>query len=63
MGYRIRQQLPWGAAELIEVAPPQPIAPAGASAGGDSAEPDTLRPGFIYGANDPRRPGGVAIGY
>ena len=36
MGYRITAATPWGAAELIEVAPPQPIAPAGASAGGDS---------------------------
>ena len=54
MGYRIREQRAWGAAELIEVGMP-PSANAAASG--------RLRPGLYYGANDPRRPAGAAIGY
>ena len=54
MGYRISEQSAWGAAEVIEVGiPPQATA---ASSG-------RLRPGFYYGASDPRRPAGAAIGY
>lgn len=63
MGYRIAQQKPWGAAELIEVAPPQAASAQAASSGDDAAASDTLRPGFYYGANDSRRPAGAAIGY
>jgi len=63
MGYRITEQKPWGAAELIEVAPPQEAGDHAASSGDDFAASGTLRPGFYYGANDSRRPAGAAIGY
>jgi gamma-glutamyltranspeptidase/glutathione hydrolase len=62
MGYRIREEHPWGAAELIEAVPPGATEPA-AAAGHDTAASGTLRPGMMYGANDARRPGGAAIGY
>jgi gamma-glutamyltranspeptidase/glutathione hydrolase len=62
MGYRINEQAPWGAAELIEVAP-QSADDHAASADHDAAASGRLRPGFYYGANDARRPGGAAIGY
>jgi gamma-glutamyltranspeptidase/glutathione hydrolase len=63
MGYRITEQKPWGAAELIEVAPPQPANEPAASSGDDATASGALRPGFYYGANDARRPAGAAIGY
>jgi gamma-glutamyltranspeptidase/glutathione hydrolase len=63
MGYRITEQKPWGAAELIEVAPPQPASEPASSSGDDTAASGTVRPGFYYGANDARRPAGAAIGY
>lgn len=42
MGYRFKDQKPWGATEAILV------------------DPDT---GMLYGANDDRRPAGLALGY
>jgi gamma-glutamyltranspeptidase/glutathione hydrolase len=62
MGYKFKEQAPWGAAEAILVAPP---APAAAAAGGidDSTHRSPLVPGHLYGANDARRPGGAAMGY
>jgi len=63
MGYRITEQTPWGATELIEVAPPQVAGEHAASSGNDAAASGTLRPGWYYGANDARRPAGAAIGY
>jgi gamma-glutamyltranspeptidase/glutathione hydrolase len=62
MGYKFKEQAPWGAAEAILVAPP---APATAAAGGidDSTHGSPLVPGHLYGANDARRPGGAAMGY
>jgi gamma-glutamyltranspeptidase/glutathione hydrolase len=59
-GYRVIDQSPWGAAELIEI--PQVIANGPASSGNDSAL-GSLRPGLIYGAHDDRRPAGSATGY
>jgi gamma-glutamyltranspeptidase/glutathione hydrolase len=63
MGYRIAEQTPWGAAELIEVAPPQPPDGSAGSSGSDTAVSGRLRSGLYYGANDARRPAGAAIGY
>ncbi|HUB13988.1 MAG TPA: gamma-glutamyltransferase [Acetobacteraceae bacterium] len=63
MGYHITQQTPWGAAELIEVAPPQPGVAGLASSGDDAAASRALRQGFYEGANDARRPAGAAAGY
>jgi gamma-glutamyltranspeptidase / glutathione hydrolase len=40
MGYKLAEQRPWGAVELIELAN-----------------------GRLYGASDPRRPAGAAVGY
>ncbi len=61
-GYTIRQQTPWGAAEVIAVGPAQ--AGAGpASSGNDASQTGGMRPGLLYGANDDRRPAGAAVGY
>jgi gamma-glutamyltranspeptidase/glutathione hydrolase len=62
MGYGITTQTPWGAAELIEVGPPRPDASM-PSSGNDAAVSGRVRPGLLYGASDPRRPSGAAIGY
>jgi gamma-glutamyltranspeptidase/glutathione hydrolase len=61
-GYRIIEQSPWGAAELIALSPAV-TAQGPASSGNDSARGGRMRPGFIYGANDDRRPAGLAVGY
>jgi gamma-glutamyltranspeptidase/glutathione hydrolase len=61
-GYRIIDQSPWGAAELIAL-PPAVTGQGPASSGNDSARGGRMRPGFIYGANDDRRPAGLAAGY
>jgi gamma-glutamyltranspeptidase/glutathione hydrolase len=61
MGYSVSTQTPWGAAELIVVGP-QKSAPAPASSGNDAAVSTRMRPGYIYGASDPRRSAGAAIG-
>lgn len=63
MGYRITEQTPWGAAELIAVGPPKPDPAAPESSGNDSSRTKGMRPGLYYGANDDRRPAGAAIGY
>jgi gamma-glutamyltranspeptidase/glutathione hydrolase len=63
MGYRITEGTPWGATELIEVAPPQTADAHAAAQDSDAAASSALRPGFYYGANDARRPAGAAIGY
>jgi len=63
MGYRIQQQQPWGATELIEVGPPATPHGATESSGSDAAASGHLKPGWFYGANDSRRPAGAAIGY
>jgi gamma-glutamyltranspeptidase/glutathione hydrolase len=63
MGYDIREQTPWGAAELIAIGPPKPLAKAAPSSGNDAALSGKMLPGLFYGANDSRRPAGAAIGY
>ncbi len=61
MGYAIDTQTPWGAAELIAVG--STLSEAGPpSSGNDAAISALVRPGRIYGASDPRRPDGAAIG-
>ncbi len=60
-GYRIAEQAPWGAAELIAVGP-QGATTGPAASGNDAAPVRATRPGRLYGANDPRRPAGNAIG-
>ncbi|RKP49408.1 gamma-glutamyltransferase [Trinickia fusca] len=63
MGYKLVQQTPWGAAELIEVGLPGLAAADSASSGNDSSVSGKVRVGYFYGANDERRPAGDALGY
>ena len=61
MGYAIDTQAPWGAAELIALG--NAFAAAGPpSSGNDAAVGARLRPGRLFGASDPRRPEGAAVG-
>ena len=60
MGHKIIEQGLWGAVAAIAVGQDQPTAKASVS---DAARSGRMRPGFIYGANDSRRPAGAAIGY
>jgi gamma-glutamyltranspeptidase/glutathione hydrolase len=62
MGYRIREQKPWGAAELIEAGSPRARDSTDWSEK-NASTPAGIRSGFYYGASDPRRPAGAAIGY
>ena len=63
MGYKLTEQAPWGAAELVEMgtigAPVQGTRSFGTGAGFSG----NVRAGFVYGANDNRRPAGAALGY
>ncbi|WP_158746737.1 gamma-glutamyltransferase [Acidisphaera sp. L21] len=63
MGYTITEQVPWGAAELIEVGPSQTAGGSLAAPANDAAMSGRVRPGLLYGANDDRRPAGSAAGY
>ncbi len=62
MGHKITEQGPWGAAAAI--VQPRPATPpqGSATAVPDSALSGRMRPGFFYGANDDRRPAGLAAG-
>jgi gamma-glutamyltranspeptidase/glutathione hydrolase len=63
MGYKMKEQTPWGAAELIMIGLPGAAGVAAASSGNDAGVSGIVRPGLYYGANDTRRPAGAAIGY
>ncbi len=63
MGYMITEQVPWGAAEMIEVGPATPVPGKLAAPANDAALSGRVRPGLLYGANDDRRPAGSAVGY
>jgi len=63
MGYRIREQSPWGAVALIAVGGAGAEGAHLASSGADSVAGGGMRPGLFYGANDSRRPAGSAVGY
>lgn len=62
-GYKLVEQTPWGAAELIMVGLPGAAGVSSESSGNDSAVSGKVREGFIYGDNDVRRPSGSAVGY
>jgi gamma-glutamyltranspeptidase / glutathione hydrolase len=62
MGYKIVVQAPWGAAEVVVSAPLAPGEAAPAAGNPDSVFGGRMRPGFLYGANDDRRPAGLAVG-
>jgi gamma-glutamyltranspeptidase/glutathione hydrolase len=63
MGYKMTEQVPWGAAEVIVVGLPGAAGVAAATSGNDAAVSGRVLPGMLYGANDGRRPAGAAIGY
>jgi len=63
MGYKMTEQTPWGAAELILIGLPGAAGVSAASSGNDSGVSGKVRTGFYYGANDGRRPSGSAVGY
>ncbi|WP_340622230.1 gamma-glutamyltransferase [Xenorhabdus siamensis] len=64
MGYKMVEQTPWGATELIMIGLPGAVGVSPAnSSGNDSSVSGKVREGYIYGANDVRRPAGAAIGY
>jgi gamma-glutamyltranspeptidase/glutathione hydrolase len=63
MGYKMKEQTPWGAAELIMIGLPGAAGVTSSSSGNDAGVSGIVRPGFYYGANDTRRPAGAAIGY
>ena len=61
MGHKVTEQTPWGAVGAI--ARPRVAAPAAAAPTlSDAALSGRMRPGFFYGANDDRRPAGLAAG-
>ena len=62
MGYTIKTQSPWGAAEAILIGPSEDSA-AAASSGNDAMAASKPFPGRLYGAHDDRRPAGSASGY
>ena len=63
MGYRIHEQRPWGAAELIAVGPAAERTSGTADEPADSALSGRMLPHLLYGASDSRQPAGAAIGY
>jgi gamma-glutamyltranspeptidase/glutathione hydrolase len=63
MGYKMTEQTPWGATELIMMGVPDAAGVSPASSGNDAGVSGKVLPGFIYGANDGRRPAGSAAGY
>ncbi|MBT0363888.1 gamma-glutamyltransferase [Morganella morganii] len=62
MGYKMVEQTPWGAAELIMVGLPGAAGVSADSSGNDAAVSGKVREGYLYGANDVRRPAGEAAG-
>ena len=63
MGYTIKEQSTWGATELILMGLPGTPGTEAASAGNDAGVSGRVLPGYMYGANDSRRPAGSAAGY
>ncbi len=61
MGHRLVEQSPWGAAALVSRRLGVGAGVVGSS-GHDSAASGGMREGFLYGANDSRRPAGAAVG-
>ena len=62
MGHRVSEQTSWGAVALIAVGGVADQGGSAPSSGNDSTATGGMRPGFFYGAADPRRPAGAAIG-
>jgi len=62
MGYKIVVQAPWSAAEVAATAEAAAGGSGPAAGNPDSIFGGAMRSGFLYGANDDRRPAGAAIG-
>ena len=62
MGYTIVVQAPWGAAEVAATAAAAPSEAQPVIGNPDSVFGGWMRPGYLYGANDDRRPAGAAVG-
>jgi gamma-glutamyltranspeptidase / glutathione hydrolase len=62
MGYKIVVQAPWSAAELVATSGAAPSGGGPAVGIADSMFGGRMRPGALYGANDDRRPAGLAVG-
>jgi gamma-glutamyltranspeptidase/glutathione hydrolase len=61
MGHKVTEQSPWGA--VAAIVRPQAPTTSGATPGvADAAQSGRMRPGLFYGANDDRRPAGLAAG-
>jgi gamma-glutamyltranspeptidase / glutathione hydrolase len=60
MGYKMVEQSEWGGGELIEIGPERKAAGV-ESSGNDAARSGAVLPGWVYGANDARRPIGAAL--
>ncbi|WP_338523811.1 gamma-glutamyltransferase [Pseudomonas batumici] len=63
MGYKMVEQTPWSAVELIMAGIPGAPGLKEATSGNDAALSGKVHSGYYYGANDIRRPAGAAIGY
>lgn len=63
MGYKMTEQTPWGAAEMVMMGVPGAAGVSATSSGNDAGVSGKVLPGYYYGANDGRRPAGAAIGY
>ena len=61
-GHTVAEQISWGSAALIAVGPARAAQAMSGTPAADSAASGRMRPGVYYGANDPRRPAGAAIG-
>jgi len=61
MGYKVTEQGQWGAVAAIAVGQPKPEQGTNAAVA-DMALSGKMRAGFVYGANDSRRPAGRAMG-
>ncbi len=63
MGYKLREETPLGAAEVVLVGLPGAAGTSPAGSGSDGAVSGKVRAGYYYGAHDERQPAGAAIGY
>ena len=63
MGYAIKQQSPWGAAEAIAMELPQAPGASEASSGNDATAGQAAEARTMFGGHDDRRPAGAASAY
>ncbi len=63
MGYKIVEEVPWGAAEAILIGPQVDETAAAPASSNDAMALSKPVPGRLYGAHDSRRPAGSASGF